>query len=285
MGGGGLSRNFAREVSYNCCMISISFVRTMFVCAGLLLCLPGCRGQKIEEVKPMAKDAHPSYEVATIKPSDPDNRSQGFHTNGRRIFIENETMNSLISFAYGVHDKQIVNAPAWFASQRFDIQGTADEPGQPGMKQQQEMLRKLLEERFKLKLHHDQREMSRYTIVVAKGGAKLAATKTGPEQELPDQTGSNSATQADWRFTNNSMEDFAQFLQYALDRPVVDQTGLQGKFDFHLKWTKDGAQTAEADAPPGFFTAIQEQIGLKVEPSRGAVDALVVDSVEKPVMD
>ena len=85
--------------------------------------------QGIQDAKPMAPDAHPAFEVATIKHSDPDDGSRGFHTSGRNIFIENETMDDLISFAYGVHSKQIVDAPAWFGSERLDIKGIpANEP-------------------------------------------------------------------------------------------------------------------------------------------------------------
>jgi len=240
--------------------------------------------QQMQSLKPMAADAHPAFDVASIKLADPDDHSSGFQTQGRRVFIENETMNDIISYAYGVHAKQIVGGPEWFGSKRFDIRGLPDVDGIPNTAQYREMVVKLLADRFQLKFHREKREMSCYAVMVAKGGPKMEASKSGPGG-LPDQTGRNSNGQASWRFTNNSMEDFAKFLQFVLDRPVVDQTGLKGKYDFKLAWTKDNAPVTDENAAPGFFTAIQEQAGLKVEPSKAEVEVLVVDHAEQPSAD
>ena len=240
-------------------------------------------GQTIEKEQPMARDAHPGFEVATIKKSDPDDNRSGFHNNGHNIFIENETMNDLISFAYNVHVKQIVDAPAWFGSERFDIKGFPDAEGVPGLAQYREMVSKLLAERFQLKFRREQREMARFTLTVAKGGLKIEPTKSDPDNGLPDQTGNIDGSHVSWRFTNNSMADFCGFLQMAvLERPVVDQTGLKGKYDFKLAWTADAQATTDPSAAPGFLTALQEQAGLKVEPSRGEVDVLAITHVEQP---
>jgi uncharacterized protein (TIGR03435 family) len=240
-----------------------------------------CGQQQIVPVKPMAPGAHPAFEVATIKPSSPDDQNSGFRTEDRNIFVENETMNMLISFAYGVHAKQIVDAPPWFGSERFDIKGFADADGVPNVDQYREMVRKLLTDRFHLQFQRGQREMSRFTLTVAKGGSKIEATKSAPDA-LQDQTGSTNNGHVSWRFTNNSMAEFAQFLQFVLDRPVVDQTGLKGKFDFKLQWTTDPEAAADPAAAPGFLTAIQEQAGLKVEPSRGEVEVLAITHAEQP---
>src|ERR1700679_1272266 len=137
--------------------------------AGAMLVAPRAFGQG-QDVPPMAADAHPSYDVATIKPSDPDDGSVGFHSNGRRLFTENETMDSLIAVAYSVHVKQIVNGPEWFSKDRWDIQGVPDVEGAPNWQQQREMLQKLLAERFGLKFHRSKRELSIFAITVAKGG-------------------------------------------------------------------------------------------------------------------
>jgi uncharacterized protein (TIGR03435 family) len=239
--------------------------------------------QQMQPLKPMAADAHPSFDVASIKLADPDDHSSGFQTQGRRVFIENETMNDIIGYAYGVHAKQIVGGPEWFGSKRFDIRGLPDVDGIPNTAQYREMVVKLLADRFQLKFHREKRELSCYGVMVAKGGPKIEASKS--VGGLPDQTGRNSNGRASWRFTNNSMEDFAKFLQFVLDRPVVDQTGLSGKYDFKLEWTKDNAPVTDENAPPGFFTAIQEQAGLKVEPSKAEVDVLAIDHVEQPSQD
>lgn len=254
--------------------------RFMFLACALLAALPRAFGQE-QDVVPMAKDAHPSYEVATIKPTDPDDGSSGFHTMGHRLFIENQTMNSLVAFAYGVHPKQIVDAPDWFSKDHFDIKGVPDIEGQPNLQQQQEMLQKLLNDRFNLKFHRDKRDLSIFAITVAKGGPKLAASKSDPDSLL-DQTSNGNRAQQTWKFTNNSMADFAQMLRYFLDRPVVNETGLKGKFDFKLEWMVDGSLNNDPKAPPGLFTAIQEQLGLKVEGTRGPADVLVIEHVERP---
>ena len=259
----------------------LSFVLVLIVAAGC-----GQVGaQQMQKLEPMARDAHPAFEVASIKLANPDDQNSGFKTDGRQLFIENETMNDLLSFAYGVHAKQIVDAAAWFGTVRFDIKGVADVAGQPNATQYREMIRKLLADRFQLKFHRDRREMSCYVVTVAKGGSKMDPTKSAPDA-LQDQTGNNNGGRASWRFTNNSMEEFAKFLQAAvLDRPVVDQTGLKGKYDFKLTWTKDMAPVTDENTAPGFFTAIQEQAGLKVEPSRAEVDVLVIDHAEQPSAD
>ena len=238
---------------------------------------------QIQALKAMDPAAHPSFEVASIKHSDPDDHSSGFQTQGQRIYFENETVNRMIVYAYGVHAKQIVDAPSWFGSERFDIRGVADVEGVPNGAQQKEMLRKLLTERFHLQFKKRRRELPCYALTVAKGGPKMTASES--TQGLPDQSGRNNGGRASWRLTNNSMEDLAKFLQFELDRPVVNQTGLEGKYDFTLTWTKDIAPATDENAPPGFFTAIQEQAGLKVEPTKAEVDVLAITHAEQPVLD
>ncbi len=227
---------------------------------------------------PMAAGAHPSFEVATVKPSDPNDRNQGFHVNGHRIYAENMTMNALISFAYAVHPKQIVGGPAWFGTDRYDIGGLPDIAGEPSLRQEQEMFQKILADRFALKLHREKRELSVYAVTVAKGGSKLAKSADDPNGQ-PESDGNGRGR---WKFENASMSDFTLVMQADLDRPIVDQTGLTGKYDFALHWTPDNVEAPDPDAPPGLFTAIQEQLGLKFEPVKAPADVLVIDHVEKP---
>lgn len=243
-----------------------------------VVCLTGVQVQA--QVARMAKDAHPSFEVATIKPPVPDDRSQGFHTSGQRIFIENESITSLVMFAYAVHPKQIVDGPEWM-TERFDIHGVPDVAGAPSLTQLQGMVQKLLAERFGLKVHREKRELAVYTITVAKGGSRLEPNESDPNG-ASDQTGNGSSKGQTMRFTNNSMADFALGMQYFLDRPVVDRTGLAGKYDFTLQW-KSGVATVEDDSDyPGLFTAVEEQLGLKLNAVRDQVDVLVVDKLERP---
>jgi uncharacterized protein (TIGR03435 family) len=146
----------------------------------------------------------------------------------------------------------------------------------------QSLIRKVLAERFGLKLHRDSRELSVYAITVAKGGEKMVRSMGDPNG-LPDENDNASNGLVTMRVTNMSMVDFAMIFQFFLDRPSVDQTGLTGRYDFQLKWTPDEGHVAtDGNAPPGLFTAIQEQIGLKLEPVKAPAQVLVIDAVQRP---
>lgn len=239
---------------------------------------------------PMAADANPAFEVATIKPSKPDAPGKMFRVNGRTFTTLNTTPAELISFAYGVHARQIVGGPAWLETDKYDLEGQPEGEGAPSDKQWKGMIQKLLAERFKLTFHHDKKELSVYALVVGKTGPKLTKSEGDPSG-LPGMffTGPGKLSSR-----NASMTDFAGLMQSAvLDRPVIDQTELKGRFDFPLKWTPDETQFASfgmkipppadpASAPPGLFTAIQEQLGLKLEATKVPVDVLAIDHVEKP---
>ncbi len=247
----------------------------------LLLLAPLHLPAQTEAVPNMAKDASPQFEVATIKLTDPANQSTGFQTRGHRIFIENETVLSMLSFAFALHPSQIIAAPAWFNHDRFDIDGVPDQPGVPNLKQQQQMLQKLLADRFQLKFHRDRRELAVYAITVVKSGPRLTKS-AGDPNGLSDENGFGKGSQQVMKFTNSSMADLVLNLQYILEKPVVDTTSLPGRFDFTLTWTPDSAPTAEANAAPGLFTAFQEQLGLKLQPTRLPTDVLVIEHAEKP---
>ena len=230
----------------------------------------------------MAADADPVFEVATIKPSQPNDPTDGFHTRGRHLFIENQTVNKLIAFAYGMNGKQIAGGPAWLGTDRFDIDGVPDVEGTPSLIQEQGMVRKLLTERFKLTFHHEKRELSVYAITIGKGGPKLFKS-VGDLIGLPSQDADQHGTELDMRFKNMSMADFGFCMQFFLDRPIVDQTGLAGKYDFNLRWSFDETEaSSNPNAAPGLFTAIQEQDGLKLEAVKAQADVVVIDHVERP---
>lgn len=247
-------------------------------------------GQPVpEKVLPMASDADPSFEVATIKPTNPDHPADALPL-GHHIVFPSTTVRFLLAFIYDVHDKQIVAAPDWIASEKFDFNGVADALGTPNLQQIQIMFQKLLADRLQLRFHREKREMSAYILTVVKSGPKLTVS---PE----DPTGYHSllgAPQRGMKGHNLSMADFASRLQSGiLDRPVVDQTNLQGKYDFLLQWTPDETQFNQvgaripppsdaADAPPGLFTALQEQLGLKLSPTKTLVDVLVIDHIQRP---
>jgi uncharacterized protein (TIGR03435 family) len=135
----------------------------------------------------------------------------------------------------------------------------------------------------------EKRELAVYALTVAKGGPKLTKSMGNPNGPPND----NFSTSAYMKETNTTMGEYAKAMQYVLDRPVLDQTGLEGRWDFLLKWTPDESQftalgyripapSGDPNAPPGLFTAIQDQIGLKLEALKAPADVLVVDKVERP---
>jgi uncharacterized protein (TIGR03435 family) len=244
-------------------------------------------------VPAMAADADPSLEVATIKPSDPSHRGKGFGFRGTHFMTINTNLNDLIAFAYGLHSKQIVGAPDWFGTDLYDIDGVPDAAGRPNLKQMGIMVQKLLADRCQLKFHHETRELSVYAITVASGGPKMEVTKSAAN----DQQGFGFRGLGDLIVRNMDMKDFATWMQSGvMDKPVVDQTALKDRYDFTLKWTPDDSQfqqfrgvvpmtppkTDDPNAPPSLYTAIQEQLGLKIEATKAPDDVIVIDHVEKP---
>lgn len=240
--------------------------------------------------KPMTA-TDPSFEVATIKLSPPDEQGKFFTvTRGsNQVRTGNTTLSDLIVFAYGVHPKQLINAPDWADKDKFDILGKPDAEGVPNQAQLRAMMQKLLASRFQLSFHKDTRELSVYALVVAKDGPKL--TPSAAQGNLP---GLFFRGLGDLPARNATMGDFAGLLQAAvLDKPVVDHTGISGRYDFELKWTPDQSQfealggvknppAESADAPPDLYTAIQQQIGLKLDSTKAPTEVMVIDKVAQP---
>jgi len=241
--------------------------------------------------KRMPADAKPVFEVSTIKPSNPSTPGKAFTFRGRSFVTINTTLGDMIDFAYGVHPRQVVGGPAWLETDKYDLTAQPDIDGQPNTTQLKTMLQQLLADRFKLTLHHDKKELSAYAIVVAKTGPKLTKSEGDPNG-LPGLFFQGLGVLP---ARNATMSDFAGVMQGAvLDRPVVDQTGIAGRWDFTLKWTPDQTQflalggvhtpppADNADAPPDLFTAIQQQLGLRLESTKAPIDVLVIDHVDKP---
>jgi uncharacterized protein (TIGR03435 family) len=241
--------------------------------------------------KPMAGD--PGIEVATIKPSrQEEGFSLGVGRGGANVFTTTATpLRTLIQFANGIHPRQISNGPSWLDSERYDVTIKPDRDGAPSIAQMRVLAQKLLADRFKLVSHREKKELSVYAITIAKGGPKLTPHE-GPASNQP----SFGFGRGMLNIRNSTMAEFAGFLQAnILEQPVVDQTGLTDRFDFNVRYTPDAAQLAsfpagvpppppvnEADGPPDLFTAFQQQIGLKLESTKAAVDVVVIDKVEKP---
>lgn len=247
-----------------------------------------------EPPKPMAPDANPGFEVATIKPSKPGTHGKRIGYNGHEFMMSNVTMNDMISFAYGLHSKQIIGAQDWFDKDLFDVAGKPDVPGVPNLHQMELMMQKLLPDRFALKFHHEQRKLAAYVITVASGGPKITKTKFSPKD--PQAFGFRAF--GNLLVANMTIKEFATWFQASvMDRPVVDHTGLTDRYDFNLKWTPDASQFMQwrasdgavptpaadnPDAPPSLWTAMPEQLGLKMEAGQAMDDVMVIDHVDHP---
>ncbi len=257
----------------------------------------------------------PAFEVATVR----ENRSG--ESRGRielvnaRFNAINMTLRELVSIAYPTdggrfrHASQLVGGPGWFNSARFDIvarvegfQGDTNRPGftaspadRDAVERVRLMMHRLLAERFKLRMHHETRQLPIYVLVMAKSGdlgpdlrrSTRDCMEEWKAQGAPDARnlacGSIQGARVG-RMTGYAVEigPLVRDLYDWAGRVVVDRTGLGGRFDFTLTWAPEGSTDTDA---PSIFTALQEQLGLKLEPSTGPVDVLVVDSAERPTPD
>lgn len=234
------------------------------------------------------------FEVASIKPMEPAMggmmRVEIQMAPGGRFIAKGVTLRLLMQQAYGVRDFQISGAPPWAQTDRYEINAKAEGGGEIGRDQIRPLLQSLLEERFQLKIRRDTKEGPVYNLVVAKGGPKLKESEGGPGRDQVRM--GRGLVQAQ----SAAVGSMTNLLANQLGRPVIDKTGLTGRYDFKLEWTPDEGQNAmirqmHPDAPPtapvdnggpSIFTALQEQLGLKLENSKGPVEMLVIEKVEKP---
>lgn len=235
-----------------------------------------------------------SFEVAAIKPTPPDWRGGRFirMQTARQLVARNHAVRTLIAAAYNLSPKAISGGPSWVDDEHFDILAEAPGEARPNLDQQMAMLRTLLNERFQLKFHRERKEMAVYALSVAKTGAKF---KVSPEVEPPPQGFPALAfviapPVVRLPARHATMGEIASVMQRAaLDRPVIDETGLTARYDLDLEFTPDDSLFGgmlrfepSDDAKPGLLAALQEQLGLKLEATRGPVDVFVIDSVSRP---
>ncbi|HEV2711070.1 MAG TPA: TIGR03435 family protein [Edaphobacter sp.] len=261
----------------------------------------------------------PAFEVASIRPDDPDSMANMVRMmfESDRYTASHTTLEMLIKDAYGVDDNQILGAPKWVNSARYDVDAkiddiTVDELHNLSQDQRklahQQMLRELLADRFKLTLHRETRERSVYSLVIAKNGPKL-------QQSKPSDTYSNGLKDPSGNLVGPHMmlmqlgggqiggqgvpiELLVKQLSAQLGRTVLNRTGLTGNFDFSLKWTpntsrppmsettesvhEESDNNAVSEPGPSIFAALQEQLGLKLESTKGPTEILVIDHAETP---
>jgi uncharacterized protein (TIGR03435 family) len=246
-------------------------------------------------------NAFPSFEVASIKPSPPPDGqgfTQGCRSDPGRITCTHITATNLFEMAYRIDSFQLSGIGTNLG--RFEIAVTV--PAGATKEQIQLMWRNLLTDRFKLAVHREPKKVPTYELVVAKGGPKMKESVDSdpsppPQADLPPTLGKDGfpdlppgvgmaimRNKARWRATKVTAESIAAFLATQLRQPVTDATGLKRNYDFTLSWVSvepPVGDASESDGPT-LFSAVQNQLGLKLEPKTGSVEMLVVDHIEKP---
>src|SRR4030095_10861161 len=186
--------------------------------------------------KPMDPAADPGIEVATVKPSPPDARGRLYTVRGTQVMAINVTLLNLITFAYDLHERQVTGGPAWMSTERYEVAVKPDIPGQPNNTQFKKIFQKALVDRFQFKFHMEKRELSVYAITQP-ANTKHKLTTSPSDNNLPNLIFPRAGLLP---AQNATMNEFASVLQGAvLDRPVVNQTDIQGRYNFTLDWTPD----------------------------------------------
>jgi uncharacterized protein (TIGR03435 family) len=245
-----------------------------------------------------ARPPFDAFEVTSIKPVKPEDSSAARYIrmqSAHRFQAKNYTVNGLIAAAYDLNPKMISGGPAWSETDRYDV--IAATPGElrPVYEEQMRMLRNLLNDRFNLKFHRGTRDFAIYQLTIGKGGPKLKPSSAPPDEPYNVTStlypaASGGIDHALLPAHNITTRQFASVLQRAiLDRPVVDNTGLTGRYDFDLEWTPDETQfggqlpAGPPDSPKaGLFAALEQQLGLRIEPTRGPIETLIVDRLDRP---
>jgi uncharacterized protein (TIGR03435 family) len=232
-------------------------------------------------LSPMAKDAHPSFEVATIKPAAPGEESHALNTlgmQGRYFSASNISLLGLIENAYQLQPRQILGAPAWAGSAYFDMTGVSDTVGRPSEDQVLEMYQKLLTDRFKLSFRRTTKEFSVYALEPNRDGPKLTKGSDDPNASMRVVIRTKADGSLIVTFSNTSMPEFALHLMHIIpDQQVLDRTDLKGRYDFRLTFSYDPSASE-----PDIYGAVQQQLGLKLQGTRAPVEVILIDHVERP---
>ena len=240
------------------------------------------------------------FDVVSVKPVIGDPGRWRMQNTPDGYTASNVSLRMLFQDAYGIYeDYRITGAPSWFETEKYDLEAKVAEQDIPALRQTNraeimQMLQAVLAERFHLKIHMESKDLPIYALVVAKGGPKLAESKPVPDGSSKGAHVIHGAPH--WEVERGTMETLTRLLTPRLGRTVVDQTGLTGRYDFKLDWSPDmrtatddassnGAQPGllpAAPSGPSIFTAVQEQLGLKLEPQKGPVEILVIDHAGRP---
>jgi uncharacterized protein (TIGR03435 family) len=221
--------------------------------------------------------ARPSFEVASIKPSTANEpRYFKFNVGDDRFRGTNMSLKDWIKNAWAVTDFEMAGAPPWISSENFDIDAKAERPIR-SVDEGYQMLKSLLEDRFSLKVHRETKEVPMYSLMVGKNGLKMKPS--------PDQTGTTGGVK-EVRFGRIAAEAvpvsmIAGILTGLAGRRVLDKTGVMGRYDVDLRYTPD-LEPTDSPEEQSLFGALQTQLGLKLESTRGPIEILIVDHIERP---
>ena len=219
-----------------------------------------------------------SFEVASIRPAHRNSADSNLDSApGGRLTATNITIRELIRLAYDVKDYQIERAPGWVDSDRYDIAAKTADTARKSLEDERSLVRSLLVERFQLQTHLETKQAQVYLLVPGKEGSKLHLHKDGSGAGSRKGCGHLAGTRL-------TLDTVATVLSRQFERDVLNRTGLPGKYDFELNWTPDSGPCPNAADPnlPSIFTAIQQQLGLKLESAKGPVNFLVIDRIARP---
>jgi uncharacterized protein (TIGR03435 family) len=236
---------------------------------------------QVAPAKPLA------FEAAVIRPTGTTNGSWRLQPTPDGYTGMDISLFKLVQEAYGVFDAKLISGgPAWIDRDKFDLEAKFDAADVPDAKkltyrQRADMLQPLLADRFHLKVHHETKDFPVYNLVIAKGGPEL---KDSPPEHLTEKgVGGGTCLISRTGYEGCEVGSLLITLRYASGRIVVNKTGLTGHYDFSLHWTPDNTPVDSPNANgPSIFTAVQEQLGLKLEPATAPIDTLVIDSAEHP---
>ena len=260
--------------------------------AGLLAVIAtASHGQVLSppQIQEQPSNAGTAFSIVSVKPS-PDSEAYdwGIGIRGRNFWAVHVTTNELIAWAYGLNARQIENAPEWFSTERFDVNGLPGTSGQPSREQYRGMLQSALADRFELKFHSSQKLLHVYVLSVADGGLRI--TRSVDQSAKPSW-----GVHRGWlSIQNMTFDDVARTMQRTVfDRPVLDRTGLSDRYSFILKWRADETQFGQmqglevpqetgTDDAEDIYTAAHQQLGVKIEAAKALAPTIVIEKVSHP---
>ena len=266
-------------------------------CSAMLIATPALPAQSSAPAQTAgATAASPSYDVVSIKPNKTGSGRVSVHIDDGNFDAFNVSLKSMILSAYGLKEAQVFGLPKWGESARFDIKAKIISPDKKALaalspEQFRSMQQPILTDRFQLTFHHETKILPIYELVVVKGGPRF---KQITPAELASDEGVNGVHAGGMSIHNRNLvatgvplSSLADHLSGQLNRIVLDKTGLAGKYNLQLSWSPDdaGPPAPDSAAPPDIYTALEEQLGLKLQPGKAEIETFVVDHAELPTED